>query len=476
MVRDWEGLDKTGFHDRFNQNFWSQIIEEIIIQNLEEDDYWDCKERSLNTNKIIKFFSSFANCDSGILFFGISDSKPRKIIGIDEPENLIAGVRSIINSKTNFNSPIFAETVKLNVGSQEKNVVIFVIPKTPNVIQMSRKEGEKPSLTLYIRDGPSSIPLNPKNFGLLFKEKESIDNHSYPVLSIIQKRLGIFNINDIIEKAIKKKIKDHYKAENIQFLQIFHSWEKFHILTKESQIKEYQKYKDRYITITSLSYGIGGFFLMILVSLVILEIWRRFFYGRLEFLFFLFILLGICTVFYIYDHYFKKKEEDTSMMDQEIISRYFPQILYPTREAIDSLIEIGDNSKIFSEIHTNIAYMRFHMSPSKIRTLKNEPRSKRFVFTINPYFDPFAPRIEFEEWLREKNLNLEIPIPEDIVELSRIFSILIIYLLHGGNKKDVGIDFLKTEKEVNELLDKAFKSDLFLYDRYYYIFRLEKEY
>ncbi|MFW9917268.1 MAG: helix-turn-helix domain-containing protein, partial [Candidatus Thorarchaeota archaeon] len=196
-----EDLTSVEFRGRFPSSFWLQFLEYIISNDAEEDQFWDYKAdlgiykpknkkgRLKETQELLKDITAFCNAESGLLIYGITDKKPRKIIGVENPEQLIQKVLDLIKRRCEKIVKVFNQVVPIQANSITKFCILFIIPKTPDPIAIADYRTGNP--TYYIREGPVSSPIQDhKGIAELFKTKSGLSKAEYPVLGIIQKLIS----------------------------------------------------------------------------------------------------------------------------------------------------------------------------------------------------------------------------------------------------------------------------------------------
>lgn len=148
-LRDLNNLKMLTKDDKF----WKSFIEHTI--NNSEMQYWDCKEsfqfwkipteskedKSKNEIKACSNIVSFANADGGVIFIGISDKQPRKIIGVENIENKKNSLIDVLNKYSKNMSELinFHEFNCLN-GKTSKKILILIIQQSSEVIELKLNE------------------------------------------------------------------------------------------------------------------------------------------------------------------------------------------------------------------------------------------------------------------------------------------------------------------------------------------------
>ena len=172
----------------YNEAFWDAFIKKAIQPNRVENKLWDFKQifemwkvpTELKEDKQIDFcenVASFANNEGGVLIVGITDTPPRKIVGVENIESRIEDCHEKIlrwtNSKKDF---FYIQPVHIkNENDELKDCFVIIIAQTKKVISVRHKNG----LWAYKR----RLQTGKKDFDLKELEdlKKSVlyDNYNY---------------------------------------------------------------------------------------------------------------------------------------------------------------------------------------------------------------------------------------------------------------------------------------------------------
>lgn len=138
----------------YNEAFWDAFIKKAIQDNRVENKFWDFKlifemwkvHTELKEDKQIDFcenIASFANNEGGVLIVGITDTPPRKIVGVENIESRIEDCHEKIlrwtNSKKDF---FYIQPVHIkNENDELKDCFVIIIAQTKKVIGVRHKRG-----------------------------------------------------------------------------------------------------------------------------------------------------------------------------------------------------------------------------------------------------------------------------------------------------------------------------------------------
>lgn len=132
-----------------DNKFWNSFIDHTL--NNSEMQYWDCKEifqfwkipskskeaKRENEIKACSNIISFANADGGVIFIGISNELPRKIIGVDNIEDKKNSLIDALNKYSHGMSDLI-EFYEFNYsnGKSSKKILIIIIQQSSDVIEL----------------------------------------------------------------------------------------------------------------------------------------------------------------------------------------------------------------------------------------------------------------------------------------------------------------------------------------------------
>ena len=176
----------------YNDSLWVKFVEKAIDRD--EDQLWDFKEFlewwhpdcSNKEEKQVKFceiVSAFANAKGGLIVIGITDKKPRNIIGIEKIEKRKKSILRTIDRLTNISkTSIFLRDIPLkNKIDDFCNCFFIFVPQTKDFISV-KKQNQDLSFPLRVgsemqktddkklRDMKKNVYKN--NFNYLYKLKE----------------------------------------------------------------------------------------------------------------------------------------------------------------------------------------------------------------------------------------------------------------------------------------------------------------
>ncbi len=181
----------------YNEAFWDTFIKKAIQANRVENTFWDFKQifemwkvpTELKAEKQIDFcenVASFANNEGGVLIVGITDTPPRKIVGIKNIESRIIDCHEKIlrwtNSKKDF---FYIQPVHIkNDNDAVKDCFVIIIAQTKKVISVRHENG----LWAYKR----RLQTGKKDFDLKELEdlKKSVFYDNYNYLSYLKTYSG----------------------------------------------------------------------------------------------------------------------------------------------------------------------------------------------------------------------------------------------------------------------------------------------
>ena len=175
----------------YNEPFWEKFIEKAIVKT--EDQLWDFKEtleiwkveKSKREEFKIKFserVAAFANESGGIIFIGISNNLPRKIVGIDGIEDKINEISETLmkwgSSKIKFFE--VRELVLKDEDGNQRKIIILSIKQTKEPIGVIHSDGR---YSYPIRSGPRTIN---SSYPAIMKAKKDIHTENFNYFYSIQ--------------------------------------------------------------------------------------------------------------------------------------------------------------------------------------------------------------------------------------------------------------------------------------------------
>lgn len=197
----WEGLSVKQIRTLFTEPFWDRFLSFLIQTDREEDYFWDYKadfpvsktipklKREEVYHEVLKDFTGFANAESGLLIYGITN-KPRSLKGIGDPELCIQWILDLLKHRIDSSFRVVPLIVPIHKDNEVINCVIFIIPQTPNPIGI--KHPKTHNLIFYQREGTRTIALTEvSHITHLFSEKSKINQNLFPILNIVQKIINL---------------------------------------------------------------------------------------------------------------------------------------------------------------------------------------------------------------------------------------------------------------------------------------------
>ncbi len=156
---------------------------EKVIKNYNENEYWDIKETLewwkkknsplVQRKKQIEFceiVSSFANLRGGLIIIGITNSFPRKVIGVPDIENRIKNLEEKLVRWMRFEDKFYQlkEILLPNGKSQMMRCIVLLIFQTRKPVSV---EKTNETISYKKRLGPGSVSTDN---AILIKEKRYI--------------------------------------------------------------------------------------------------------------------------------------------------------------------------------------------------------------------------------------------------------------------------------------------------------------
>ena len=87
--------------------------------------------------KFCGYIAAFANAKGGVLIVGISNERPRKVVGIEDLENRLKYTKDVILGQMKFDSDFtYFKTVSMKDGSREKVCLVIAVAETKNVVSI----------------------------------------------------------------------------------------------------------------------------------------------------------------------------------------------------------------------------------------------------------------------------------------------------------------------------------------------------
>ncbi len=187
-------------HNKLGTEFWQNFLEYIVTFDIREGQYWDYKEtltlgkqkndeaRRKENQEILKDITAFANAESGVLIYGMSNKSPRHIVGIDNPENCLTKIVHLLERECERSIGIEIVITNHIISTEKKNCLILLIPKTSKAIGVKHYKIGHP--IYYLRKEMISHPLRKQSeIEKLILDKKEIVNDTIPVLSVIEETM-----------------------------------------------------------------------------------------------------------------------------------------------------------------------------------------------------------------------------------------------------------------------------------------------
>ncbi len=131
----------------YNDQLWNNFIQKALKS--EEDLLWDFKETldwwnphcTDKEKKQVQFaekVGGFANTDGGIIIIGITNAKPRKIVGFEKIEERSKNINKIIGIRTNIkpSSCKMREILIKNIKGEIMSCLFLFIPQTKEIVEI----------------------------------------------------------------------------------------------------------------------------------------------------------------------------------------------------------------------------------------------------------------------------------------------------------------------------------------------------
>jgi ATP-dependent DNA helicase RecG len=149
----------SGFGGALNMN--SCTLHELL--NAKEGENIEFKENKnhFDFEELVQYACAIANCGGGRVVFGITNQRPRQVVGttaVPQPERTRRGLIDRLGLNIDFQ--LFEE--------ESKQVVVFVIPSRP--VGMPIQDRGKDKGVIWWRDADSLIPMPPDVMRSIFAE------------------------------------------------------------------------------------------------------------------------------------------------------------------------------------------------------------------------------------------------------------------------------------------------------------------
>lgn len=128
------------------ESFWKDFIVKASDAPVEHQ-LWDFKrdldmwhtpvERQKAVIKFCAHVAAFANAKGGVLIIGVSNDRPRKVVGIRNLENRMKYAKEVIRRRMIYDSDFtHLQTVSMNDESGEKICLVIAVAQTKNVVSI----------------------------------------------------------------------------------------------------------------------------------------------------------------------------------------------------------------------------------------------------------------------------------------------------------------------------------------------------
>ena len=178
-------------------NFWLSTIKKIKEEAFEAKfwdfkqtlDFWHVDDHLTKRNKKIDFVekvASFGNAEGGVIVIGVTDLKPRKVLGININENKLNELKNLIldliTPSIDFTSvqPI---TLK-NDDNEDVLCVCVVIAQTSHLIGVKH---DNDTIKYVLRTSTGSEPVDPQ---VIIDKKRDIRRTNFNFIRVINNRLN----------------------------------------------------------------------------------------------------------------------------------------------------------------------------------------------------------------------------------------------------------------------------------------------
>ena len=168
----------------YNNDFWNRFVHKTI-DKLEDQlwdfkktlDWWhpDCKDKKQKQIDFSEKVASFANSDGGIILIGITNKKPRIVVGVEKPEEKMKTVSRTLTRLTNLKlSDFLLRSISIKSSDGISNeCFLLAIAQTTNYIEVKGVNGR---LSYPIRKGSELILVNIET---IIKNKENVNRNNY---------------------------------------------------------------------------------------------------------------------------------------------------------------------------------------------------------------------------------------------------------------------------------------------------------
>lgn len=162
----------------YNDQLWNNFIQKAL--NSEEDQLWDfkktldwwnphCTDKEKKQVQFAEKVGGFANADGGIIIIGITNAKPRQIVGFEKIEVRSKNINKIIGNRTNIKPSSYKirEIRIKNIKDEPKSCLFLFIPQTKEVVEIINIDG---TISFPLRVGLEVIKKTNKEIEKLRKK------------------------------------------------------------------------------------------------------------------------------------------------------------------------------------------------------------------------------------------------------------------------------------------------------------------
>ena len=170
----------------YNDHLWHNFLRKAL--NTEEDKLWDfkktldwwnphCADKDKRQVQFAEKVGGFANADGGIIIIGITDYKPREIVGLEKVEEKSININKIVGNRTNIKpSSCRLREIRINTNKDDPKSCLFLfIPQTKEIIEVINKDN---TISFPLRVGLEVIKKTNKEIGKL-KKKVYLNNFNF---------------------------------------------------------------------------------------------------------------------------------------------------------------------------------------------------------------------------------------------------------------------------------------------------------
>ena len=168
-----------------SEAFWRAFVDAVVKTNRTEELWWDVKQslemwhttgnvKRLKEQDFCERVAAFANTEGGVLVIGVTDAPPRKILGVQDPENRIKHIYSSILSHSDLTPPALKvkEVLLVDDAGVSRACLVIGVAKAPTIVSVKDEAGK---LSYPIRNGPGIVLSSPNTIGLSKQHQKGYD-------------------------------------------------------------------------------------------------------------------------------------------------------------------------------------------------------------------------------------------------------------------------------------------------------------